>query len=541
MKLFNRIPTTMKQPFNHAPSLARRVLLALGCGLLLGTTLPRVQAAPTEAMTFQGFLVDANGNPLATNNPANYPVIFRIFAAASGGASLWSEQQIVTVDKGNFSVILSEGTAVGGEPRPLLSAVMGTNGADRYIQISVTIGASTLDMLPRMRLLPAPFAFLSTSANQLVNPTGAVVVNYANSRVEVAGNFFTSGTISGNGSGLTSLTAAQIPNVDASKITSGTLADLRLSPNVPLLANNNAFSGNIGIGTPNTTFPLTIGNQTLGDKISLWGQSGNSFGFGIQSTLLQIHTSDPAGDIVFGYGSSAAMTETMRIEGTGNVGIGTNAPPSKLTVVGGVRARGGAPGASGANNNGYAFIGPGDSDSGLFSSADGQVELHTQNAERMRINSAGNVGIGVTNPVNRLDVNGTISASGEVRMGTSPQYSAIGALGAVKIISGVLPGNPANGATANGAGWSATGGLSGAGAAGHWRVTFSNAFTTLPAVSANWVMPSPVTWNGANAPTAPIIAMSSGGYFIVPANTQASDINGTNYICNVSFIAIGTR
>ena len=353
MKLSNPIHTIMKPRLTlNVPLFARaafalgRTLLVIGCGLVLATALPQAQAAPPEAMTYQGFLVDGNGNPLATNNPANYPVIFRIFSASSGGVSLWSEQQIVTVDKGNFSVILSEGTAVGGEPKPLLSAVMGTNGIDRYIQLSVTVGASTLDMLPRMRLLPSPYAFLSTSANQLVNPSGAAVVSYANSRVEVAGNLFASGTISGNGSGLTSLTAAQIPNIDASKITSGALPDARLSTNVPLFSADARFLadlttvGNIGIGTPNTTFPLTIGNQVAGDKISLWGQSGNSYGFGIGSGLLQIHSADVAGDIGFGYGPSAAMTETMRIKGNGNVGIGTNNPTARLEVNGGVKITG---------------------------------------------------------------------------------------------------------------------------------------------------------------------------------------------------------
>ena len=243
MKFLNRIHKTMKtRPTCSVPSIVRthaalwRTLLAIGCGIILWMALPRAHAAgPPEAMTYQGYIVDANGIPLGTNNPANYPVIFRIFAAATGGSSLWSEQQIVTVDKGNFSVVLSEGTAVSGEPKPLLSAVMGTNGGDRYIQLSVTIGASTLDMLPRMRLLPAPYAFLSTSASQLVNPLGAAVVTYANSRVEVAGNLFASGTISGNGSGLSGLTAAQVG--------AGTFADARLSTNVALRTGGNAFTG----------------------------------------------------------------------------------------------------------------------------------------------------------------------------------------------------------------------------------------------------------------------------------------------------------
>lgn len=96
-------------------------------------------------------------------------------------------------------------------------------------------------------------------------------------------------------------------------------------------------NGNVGIGNPAPAFPLSMSN-TMGDKIALWGSSsGTSLGFGIQNNLLQIHTDTNAGDVAFGYGSSAAMTETMRIKGNGNVGIGTKTPAYKLDVNGTAR------------------------------------------------------------------------------------------------------------------------------------------------------------------------------------------------------------
>ncbi len=96
---------------------------------------------------------------------------------------------------------------------------------------------------------------------------------------------------------------------------------------------NGYFSGNVGIGDAAPVFPLSFGTA-LGDKISLWSNSGNSYGLGIQSSLLQIHTDISAADIAFGYGSSASFMETMRIKGNGNVGIGTVNPLQKLHVEG---------------------------------------------------------------------------------------------------------------------------------------------------------------------------------------------------------------
>ena len=110
----------------------------------------------------------------------------------------------------------------------------------------------------------------------------------------------------------------------------------------------NFLNGNVGIGTETPGFPLTFPDR-LGDKISLWGQSGVSYGFGIQGALLQIHTSEAVADVAFGYGKSCApatppatpekdcFTETMRIKGNGNVGIGTKSPSSPLDVRGNFR------------------------------------------------------------------------------------------------------------------------------------------------------------------------------------------------------------
>ena len=76
--------------------------------------------------------------------------------------------------------------------------------------------------------------------------------------------------------------------------------------------------GNVGVGVPNPGFPVSF-PDAVGDKISLHGQSGAHYGLGIALGLLQIHAAGSGDSIAFGYGSSANLTETMRISGSGGL------------------------------------------------------------------------------------------------------------------------------------------------------------------------------------------------------------------------------
>ena len=94
-------------------------------------------------------------------------------------------------------------------------------------------------------------------------------------------------------------------------------------------------NANTGIGNSNPRFPLSFNNSN-GDKISLYDDGNPSelhFGFGIFSNqLLQVHSATSLDDIAFGYGKSVSFTETMRIKGNGNIGIGTITPAARLHV-----------------------------------------------------------------------------------------------------------------------------------------------------------------------------------------------------------------
>lgn len=118
-------------------------------------------------MTYQGYLADANGTPLGTNAPKNYDIIFDIWSDPTSTAAdnrLWTEQQTVTVDKGYFSVLLGEGSSIG-EARPDLSTVFtNATASDRWVGITVKgigAGGADVNILPRLRLLSSPYAWLA--------------------------------------------------------------------------------------------------------------------------------------------------------------------------------------------------------------------------------------------------------------------------------------------------------------------------------------------------------------------------------------------
>jgi hypothetical protein len=422
------LPTlSNRAPASWTAAALGRFWFALATAFVLIGALPSAHAAgPPEAMAYQGFLVDGNGNPLASSTPANYPVIFRLFAAPTGGASLWSEQQIVTVDKGNFSVILSEGTAVGGEPKPLLSTVLSTNGADRYIEISVTIGASSPPMLPRLRLLPMAYAFLATSANNLVSPTGVPVIKYANNRAEVAGDFFASGGILGNGAGLTGLTAAQIG--------AGTFADSRLSANVALRAGGNTFTGNqtingsVGIGGAPVDALLDVEGPmhlNLNDLFLREGADRNhGLGwYGLGKPFAGVNVDGP---VLYGFSGGGLGAKSggdkvvLKWDANGRVGIGNPAPVRLLNIGSSVtpnsegmirlESRSGTDTANRTwdigvpETDGTVLTGAG------YSFVIDDIQLGTT-PEFMVKWGTGNVGIGTTEPAAKLDVNGAIKAS----------------------------------------------------------------------------------------------------------------------------------
>jgi hypothetical protein len=205
----------------------------------------------------------------------------------------------------------------------------------------------------------------------------------------------------------------------------------------------------LGIGVTSTSFStkLHVENTTSsGAYINYDGQSNAEFGLRIESNagggnfesdfvsggtaLLDLYANSASvtgGDLLVARTQSA--TPVMLVKGNGNVGIGTSSPMTKLHVFDG---DGSYP--DDANNHlvvesdSHSYIGLGggtSSDVGIHFGDSGGIgrgrlaylngsdamAFNTNGAERMRIDSAGNVGIGDSTPDYKLDVNGTFSST----------------------------------------------------------------------------------------------------------------------------------
>jgi len=311
---------------------------------------------------------------------------------------------------------------------------------------------------------------LTLKTNTLSTATGNLILNSNTGLIEVAGSgikitssvpgdtamalYNDSGTLKWNGAALAlgssvSGTTGYMPKFTASNA----------------LGNSAIFedSGLIGIGTTAPAYPLdvsatggtkafrftnSIGSYTL-DQYSLTAPS--SFYIASPITLaLQAGAGDGVKFIV-------AANERMRINTSGNVGIGTTAPAYKLDVASGdiaIESTGKLVFPKGGSytylNESWGISYRGDSIRPFQITNSGLMVGYTAtgaNYPAGTVSISGNVGIGTTAPAYKLDVIGNLNASatstfmGNVGVGVALPYTEINLPGTNSDVGGIMYGN----------------------------------------------------------------------------------------------------
>lgn len=167
-------------------------------------------------------------------------------------------------------------------------------------------------------------------------------------------------------------------------------------------------SGNVGIGTTSPGDVLTVAGTNAFIKVDRSnGNPGIDFRYDGSTTNRGVIDVTSAGALRIAAGGN---TERLRIDSSGRVGIGTSAPDTKVHVVGSLKVEN-----TSGTGNAWTYYKNADRTYlvGVRGSGSDALSFYdlTADAERMRIDTSGRVGIGTSSPSFELQVSQSGSAS----------------------------------------------------------------------------------------------------------------------------------
>jgi len=262
-----------------------------------------------------------------------------------------------------------------------------------------------------------------------------------NSSLNITDKLDVSGTISGNGTGLTDLNASRLATGTVSPGALSGSYDINITGNASYASTAGSASSATSAGYATTAGYLTGGGAQLifqgstatvsggtllvsksgtndpvasfggtgGNSISVIGGAGsNTLSAFVAGSATQFLSETAAGDMGFRYiqklffGTGGASKVVF--DSSGNVGIGTTSPSVKLDVNGHVAVSGTV------YTNSLSSI-----------ASNNPLQLQIGGTTKLFINdTTGNVGIGTTSPKGKLDVAGGISVGGYAGVNTPP-------------------------------------------------------------------------------------------------------------------------
>lgn len=297
-----------------------------------GTAASATAQPVAASFTYQGELRDA-ASPV--DGPTD--LVFTLWTASAGGVQVGAVQEVLAaaVTAGRFSVVLNAGGEFGASP-------FGA-GQRRWLEIGVRpagSGGAYQTLAPRQELTAAPFAAYALAAGSAVDAAtlggqgSAFYLNAGNLTGTVADarlstnvprlngtNVFSGATTLSNAGNAFTGSGAGLTGLNAANLASGTLADARLSANVALKNAANTF-------TAVNTFS-NAGNSFTGIGSGLTGLNASNLTLGLvpDAVLPGSVARTNAANTFAGAGTfSATSTFNGAALFNGMFGVGTNLP-----------------------------------------------------------------------------------------------------------------------------------------------------------------------------------------------------------------------
>jgi len=324
--------------FTSYSALCRNIVILL---IVASISISSVAQSGTSAtvlpnvIRFSGVLTDADHAPRS----GTIGVTFALYQDEQGGSPLWLETQNVVADSsGHYSALLGV-TKSHGIPADLF-----TSGEARWLGIK----PEGQDELPRVLLVSVPYALKAGDAETLggkplsafmLNPVSTVTVAAAPAPtpVAIAQAFATPKPTATATAAASAITANYIPYFVDGTGTS--------------LTNSTLFQGANGVLGINTATPSNASNAKLhiNGNLLLKGQtthqiqmvgtaSAGRLGQDLGGFFFAVDTAGKSMRVLTTPNGGVLTDNRFVVTSTGNVGIGTNAPGSSLSVVGTVES-----------------------------------------------------------------------------------------------------------------------------------------------------------------------------------------------------------
>jgi hypothetical protein len=426
----------------------------------------------------QAGLEDASGSPGTVN---------QLLSSTVTGTA-WIDPSTIVAEAASLVIIACKNTSGAAIPKGTPVYQTGNVGATATIEIAPADALISANKLPAIGVLQTDLnnngfgnvVITGELTNFTTSPIDGVVPTTGDKIFVKSGGGLTLTKPTGEGNGIQNMgLVGKVSSGNSGSITVSSIMRTNDVPNLPegriWIGDGNTIvsdtvyvdepNNRVGIGTTSPNSKLDIIQTTDGSGVRIYGyddrsteylrisDNGSSGVYGatdnvkLESGGTGYVFLDSNNDIFFDVGSSGfnfrfrdgAGNELMRIEGGGNVGIGTTSPGEKLEVAGNIELNSGAliisgtPAGQGAQTR-YISGAATTNDLWLNVPTNGRYRFAVADSQKVEITADGNVGIGTTNPSNPLHVYSSdnilatfesTDAISEIRIKDSSKYTRL--------------------------------------------------------------------------------------------------------------------